>query len=348
MSRHRAGAANAESGFGEGASISRSQSMNSQTGSEEGINFPQVTRTQSLNSFDLYPHGRPIARVASTSSIESNTLGRRRREPTRIEEPPYTIGRGSRSDSNLVAPGEAVRQSDELSDTESLDGRRVRAKYISDIRERRPSSWRNAPLAHAELAWRNGTAALRAISSTRNLDGNAESVIDTSAVSRDSFEEAQRKCIREARHFSGRSAHSGDTVVPGEISSPPNPPRKNSETWGQLRNREGSNSSNRGHASPSLDASYRALSQAHDELSNSRMSIRDTNGLSPSPGRIRAASRSSGSYAGLSSRRERTGSQSTLVQSQQSPTELVLPRWQPDAEVTFCPICRTQFSKKLS
>jgi hypothetical protein len=25
--------------------------------------------------------------------------------------------------------------------------------------------------------------------------------------------------------------------------------------------------------------------------------------------------------------------------------EFVLPRWQPDAEVTFCPICRTQFSK---
>lgn len=25
-------------------------------------------------------------------------------------------------------------------------------------------------------------------------------------------------------------------------------------------------------------------------------------------------------------------------------TEVVVPRWQPDAEVTFCPICRTQFS----
>lgn len=26
------------------------------------------------------------------------------------------------------------------------------------------------------------------------------------------------------------------------------------------------------------------------------------------------------------------------------PSEVILPRWQPDAEVTFCPICRTQFS----
>jgi hypothetical protein len=29
------------------------------------------------------------------------------------------------------------------------------------------------------------------------------------------------------------------------------------------------------------------------------------------------------------------------------PAEFVVPRWQPDAEVTFCPICRTQFSKLL-
>lgn len=27
-----------------------------------------------------------------------------------------------------------------------------------------------------------------------------------------------------------------------------------------------------------------------------------------------------------------------------NPSELVLPRWQPDSDVTFCPICRTQFS----
>jgi hypothetical protein len=25
-------------------------------------------------------------------------------------------------------------------------------------------------------------------------------------------------------------------------------------------------------------------------------------------------------------------------------TEVIVPRWQPDVEVTFCPICRTQFS----
>lgn len=31
-------------------------------------------------------------------------------------------------------------------------------------------------------------------------------------------------------------------------------------------------------------------------------------------------------------------------QSRSSPTEIIIPRWQPDAEVTFCPICKTQFS----
>lgn len=31
-------------------------------------------------------------------------------------------------------------------------------------------------------------------------------------------------------------------------------------------------------------------------------------------------------------------------QESRRPSDLVLPRWQPDAEVTFCPICHTQFS----
>lgn len=35
---------------------------------------------------------------------------------------------------------------------------------------------------------------------------------------------------------------------------------------------------------------------------------------------------------------------STMSQQREHATGLVLPRWQPDAEVTFCPICRTQFS----
>jgi hypothetical protein len=34
-----------------------------------------------------------------------------------------------------------------------------------------------------------------------------------------------------------------------------------------------------------------------------------------------------------------------LRPSPSPPPEFVVPRWQPDAEVTFCPICRTQFSK---
>jgi hypothetical protein len=35
-----------------------------------------------------------------------------------------------------------------------------------------------------------------------------------------------------------------------------------------------------------------------------------------------------------------------LQPSPPPPPEFVVPRWQPDAEVTFCPICRTQFSKR--
>ena len=34
-----------------------------------------------------------------------------------------------------------------------------------------------------------------------------------------------------------------------------------------------------------------------------------------------------------------------MAQRESSASEVVVPRWQPDAEVTFCPICRTQFSR---
>jgi hypothetical protein len=35
---------------------------------------------------------------------------------------------------------------------------------------------------------------------------------------------------------------------------------------------------------------------------------------------------------------------SNSVHSNRNTVEIILPRWQPDAEVTYCPICRTQFS----
>lgn len=42
---------------------------------------------------------------------------------------------------------------------------------------------------------------------------------------------------------------------------------------------------------------------------------------------------------------ERGGTRQTQAQSDDGgPLEFVLPRWQPDAEVTYCPICQTQFS----
>jgi hypothetical protein len=51
-----------------------------------------------------------------------------------------------------------------------------------------------------------------------------------------------------------------------------------------------------------------------------------------------------------SSGNEATGTRSPRLSSQEEsnerrgPPEIVLPRWQPDAEVTICPICHTQFS----
>jgi hypothetical protein len=58
-------------------------------------------------------------------------------------------------------------------------------------------------------------------------------------------------------------------------------------------------------------------------------------------------SSSSGS-SGTSPLLSHTSSSQIRRRQQSSPhAEFVVPRWQPDAEVTFCPICRTQFSKLL-
>ena len=54
---------------------------------------------------------------------------------------------------------------------------------------------------------------------------------------------------------------------------------------------------------------------------------------------------SDGSSSGGETLLSRTSpSQNRRQPAASEPTEVVVPRWQPDAEVTFCPICRTQFS----
>lgn len=63
----------------------------------------------------------------------------------------------------------------------------------------------------------------------------------------------------------------------------------------------------------------------------------------PPPIRRRTSTNSFGTAPRTSQPQPHTQMQRPVQQTRR-PSELVLPRWQPDVEVTICPICRTQFS----
>lgn len=81
----------------------------------------------------------------------------------------------------------------------------------------------------------------------------------------------------------------------------------------------------------------------------------DVNNRPAIPRRYSRPSRPYSGYPGNANRESPTSSESPGRSTGSLPsqifrgplpqTEVVVPRWQPDAEVTFCPICRTQFSQ---
>ena len=381
MSGNNTGPANSNPHSGARINVPRYPSMNPQSSAEQLqlIRARQLARNQPLRRSvsDLYPHPltRPLARVVSTSTIEPNSLGRRRREVTHLGSQ-YTMNRGSRSEGNLAAPG-AASESDELSDTEFLDGRRVRAKYASTSAEQRDSNWSTAMAEQnnfGDLVWRNDSADGRDSSmnigasnatgfrSSRTsqpqrthsqdarpgFDQNAEPLaILTSYIQtgrngeRNSLSSSSLRtnASRDNKLNSMRALGSGDgSPAPGMNSPRPVPPRKSSD-WEPARSRGNSSASNKMPA-PSLKMDQGTLMPSNGNPSTSRTAFREMD--NPTPGRLRAQSRSSNHREELSSSRGLRHP----AQSQQA-AEIILPRWQLDAEVTFCPICRTQFSKYL-
>lgn len=75
-----------------------------------------------------------------------------------------------------------------------------------------------------------------------------------------------------------------------------------------------------------------------------------TNTLSGSPARLRLSvdDGSSSSDANTPLLSHTSPSQTRQREERRARSEVIVPRWQPDAEVTICPICGTQFSKHLS
>lgn len=285
--------------------------------------------------------------MSSTSSTESNSLGRRRRDGKQIEESQYSPSIGSRSESSLVVPVEGNRDPEDLSDTESLDGRRVRPKYSIAGGERRTTSW-DTPGASSggsrNLAWRNSTSVSQdAIETKGNSVGTGEGRAHLPQfLHRNMSEEAVRlRGYSEVIHANNANSEGAADSI--QSSSRPLPPRKDSDLWDPPRSFQ--TTSARG-IRPGDSSSQLARSTSvreHNRPSYQPVGMRDTSGQSPSLGRIRALSRPSNLHGDRPSR----GEPPTSPYSRLSRSEIVLPRWQPDAEVTLCPICRTQFSKNL-
>jgi hypothetical protein len=326
-----------------------------------------LNRINSFNSSDLqYHRTRPLARVSSISSSESNSLGRRRREGHQLAEPRYTMTRASRSEGSLINPSETRPDVEELSDTESVDGRRVRPKYTSATGDHMASNRATSVSDRlGDIVWRDRNSAVRDVSADRGNSGVLNLARSSQLRSVSLSSEAGWRRAYEAREHTEISPNgegSSSHIAPIRNSSRPVPLRKDSDRWDPARRRVNSNSDGRRSAMSWQNQAQNASGYNSDadmvtspsgvepldtlsrRASNSGRGVPHAEVLNPSAGVIRALSRDQSSY----STRNDTSSLPIAPQrhSRRSPTEVVLPRWQPDAEVTFCPICRSQFSKR--
>lgn len=95
----------------------------------------------------------------------------------------------------------------------------------------------------------------------------------------------------------------------------------------------------------------RAVSDSHSYKRRTSVEASTSGSLVDTDNRKPSSSTRSTAY-GRSRRSQPSGSEDITILSESSSRPLlgarngsvILPRWQPDAEVTYCPICRTQFS----
>ena len=265
-----------------------SEQLDGISSSRESQDISPLHRTQSTG----------LVRRTSSSSISS--LRRKRREDKQPEELHHSSNLLSHSDSSLPS---SYREGGggNLSDAESLDGRRVRTKYGSH-------SNRTIPL-HGESS--HGDQYIPERTSFSNT---------VPAYSHESFDADMQNLVDGTLSEFGRSG-------------PPPPPPKGDEYMQLTRNRGTSQSSTSAGAGISL-AQALLLEAPHASQGAPNYSNTHT--------RYRASSSSSGPGNILPAI---PGSSSPIPLANIRQNSYVLPRWQSDAEVTFCPICKTQFSE---
>ncbi|KAH8602589.1 FYVE zinc finger-domain-containing protein [Bisporella sp. PMI_857] len=258
----------------------------------------------------------PLVRDPSSSSISS--LRRRRREEKQPEDPHLSRNPLGRSGSSVALPHNDAM--DELSDTESLDGRRVRTKYghkLPLVPSRTPSSGsQNDGRGSSDIAYERRTYPT----------GNTTP-----------HESSGGEWNFPARNSERQSIDFGPRVL--DTSRPPPPPPKSRDQARSARTRVDRQMTN-------PDDQDISLSQAL-QLEDPRNHVeaqQPANNAYPQNVQGRSWGPSNSSSPQRTVPIPSRGVLSPLPHLPVRQNSVVLPRWQPDAEVTLCPICRTQFS----
>jgi hypothetical protein len=291
----------------------------------------------------------------STSPSNSRSPRRRRREGKAPEGSNFSMERAGSSDSKVPSSHEtSPRRGEGLegsNDPESFEVRRTRPKSGKLPEEdgnlgsaRQPST---KPGGSATRAGRfqegeksrstenrfNGEGSYR---SATTIDQPSGSTSQTAMIGAAEAPESRKDAVSDSEHAFGSS------MVP-----PPAPPKDNKDLNG-ARNRGKSNASSRSSRVFDTNLALGTPRQDGGSRENSYEGVGSVDAPASASSRTRASSNSSAHNEDSSSFRRHTPifPQTPPSQNRHPPPrpEVILPRWQPDAEVTLCPICRTQFS----
>ena len=305
-----------------------------------GEHIRQITGSESLN--EHHTHLPPLMRASSASSLESNGSRRRRREGKAREEPRYPSNLTSRSEGNLTISPEEGTAVEGISDNETLEGRRVRMKYAKRPEEHRsPSSGRTSLNSEERARRKSAYEAWNANRSAGNINLSGESSHrNTGPTSRNPSQSSSNRGLEPWESTGSR--------MRAEPSSQPS----NSGMYaaGQRATPRIRGHSNSGSGRPGALPSNFPNPSRQDQESQLRPNLAPSR-LDETPNSADRQIRARSSFNGPNDEYSTPGrdlplpSRPSPTQARPLRTDIVLPRWQPDAEVTFCPICKTQFSK---
>lgn len=294
----------------------------------------------------------------STSPSNSRSPRRRRREGKAPEGSNFSMERAGSSDSKVPSSHEtSPRRGEglgESNDPESFDVRRTRPKSGKLPEDGNMGSARQPSTKPEGSATRAGPFQEGEISrSTENRFNGEGSYRSAATIDQPSGSTSQAPIIGAAEALESRQdAVSGSEHAFGSSMVPPPAPPKDDKDLNRARNRGKSNASSRSSRVLNTNMAFGTPRQDGGSREDSYEGVGSVDAPASASIRTRASSNSSSHNEDSSSFRRHTPifPQTPPSQSRHPPPrpEVILPRWQPDAEVTLCPICRTQFSMDLS